>query len=79
MEAGGHLMARRRRQALDWMHELVGAGLETAFRSHPRVTEALPGFEAAVRTGRTTALRAARELLILFGDRRRPGRPTANL
>ena len=66
MEANGHLASRRRAQSLAWMRELVGTGLDVAFRAHPRVAAALPELEAAVAEGRTTAAAAARELLTLF-------------
>jgi LAO/AO transport system kinase len=67
MEAGGHFLSRRRQQALAWMHELVGTGLDAAFRSHPGVAGAIAPIEAAVAEGRTTPVAAARELLTLFG------------
>jgi LAO/AO transport system kinase len=67
MEAGGHFLSRRRQQALTWMHELVGTGLDAAFRSHPGVAGAIAPLEAAVAEGRTTPVAAARELLTLFG------------
>jgi LAO/AO transport system kinase len=68
MEANGHLAPRRRAQALAWMRELVGTGLDDLFRADPHVAEALPALEAAVAEGRTTAFAAARQLLALFRE-----------
>lgn len=67
LEASGHLQARRRAQAVEWMRELVSLGLEQRFRSHPVIADRLPALEAAVLNDRTTAFAAARELLMLFG------------
>ena len=69
MEANGHFARRRRQQALAWMRELVGLGLDAAFRTDAAVAAALPALEAAVAEGRTTAFAAARELLDRFGRR----------
>ncbi len=66
MEAGGHLVARRRQQALAWMHELIGTGLEAALRADPEVAAALPALEADVAAGRTSAFAAARDVLARF-------------
>ncbi|BCS34870.1 ATPase/protein kinase [Luteitalea sp. TBR-22] len=66
VEANGFFARRRSAQSLAWMRELVGSGLEAAFRTHPGVAEALPGLEAAVAAGRTTAFAAARDLLARF-------------
>ncbi len=66
MEASGHLAARRSRQALAWMHELVVLGLEGAFHRDSAVALRLPGLEEAVRQGRATPFTASQELLALF-------------
>jgi len=66
MEASGHFAARRCRQALAWMHELVTLGLEDAFRRDAAIAARLPGLEDAVRQGRATPFAASRELLALF-------------
>ncbi|MBA2356606.1 MAG: methylmalonyl Co-A mutase-associated GTPase MeaB [Acidobacteria bacterium] len=63
VEAAGQFAARRRRQALAWLHELLRAGLETAFRSDPATAARLAELERAVEAGETTATSAARELL----------------
>jgi LAO/AO transport system kinase len=69
LEASGAIEARRTRQRLNWMHELVTLGLEQAFRAHPAVARRLPAIETAVRDGKMTAFAAAQELLAVF----RPG------
>ena len=65
LEASGHLARRRGEQALSWLHDLVAAGLDAAFRADPRVAAALAPLEAAVVEGRMTAATAARQLLAL--------------
>ena len=70
MEVSGHLAARRSRQALEWMRELVALGLEDAFRRNAAIAARLPGLEDAVRQGRATPFAASRELLALFRPRK---------
>jgi LAO/AO transport system kinase len=62
---------RRRRQALDWMSELISVGLRDLFEQHPDVRGRLPVLQDAVRRGETTAPAAARDLLKLFVNRER--------
>jgi hypothetical protein len=62
----GFLALRRKRQALDWMRELIMVGLEDLFRDDRDVAARLPLLENGVRDGRTTSLVAARELLSAF-------------
>jgi LAO/AO transport system kinase len=64
--AAGRLDERRRAQALAWMWDLVHAGLQTQFHSHPPVAEALPQTLAAVNDARLAPSSAARKLLELF-------------
>ena len=66
MDATGRFAQQRRQQALTWMRELVGAGLDAAFRRDPVIASSLPALEVAVSEGRTTAFAAARELLALL-------------
>jgi LAO/AO transport system kinase len=73
LEANGHFGRRRSAQARAWLHELIGAGLDAAFRAHPVVAASLPVLETAVAQGRTTPFAAARELLERF--RNGSGRP----
>jgi len=72
LSQNGHLERRRRRQALEWMNELVGLGLEAAFRDDPRIAARLPFLQEEVREGRATPFAASRELLALFQGTTRP-------
>jgi LAO/AO transport system kinase len=64
--ANGAFLDRRRRQALEWMRELVSLALEERFRRHPLVSSRLPDIERAVLDGHVTSFAAARELVQLF-------------
>lgn len=66
MEEGGALMAKRRRQAIDWMWQQVDAGLRHRFRAHPAVQATLPDTLHAVEAGTTTPTAAAHRLLNLM-------------
>jgi LAO/AO transport system kinase len=66
MTASGELPARRRRQALDWMWQLVNAGLRHRFHEHPGVKTLLPDTLSAVAEGSTTPTVAAHRLLNLM-------------
>jgi len=66
LEQSGHLAARRSRQALEWMKELVALGLEASFRSNRAIARRLPELQEAVSGGRVTPFAASRELLALF-------------
>ncbi|AUL99088.1 methylmalonyl Co-A mutase-associated GTPase MeaB [Zoogloeaceae bacteirum Par-f-2] len=63
MNRSGEFTAKRRRQALAWMWELIDAGLRARFRSHPQVRAALPELAEAVERGQTTPSAAALRLL----------------
>ena len=66
IEQSGHLAARRSRQALEWMKELVALGLESSFRSNRAIARRLPELQEAVSGGRVSPFAASRELLALF-------------
>lgn len=66
LEANGHFQARRRRQALDWMHQLISLGLENLFKTDPNVSARLPGMVEEVRRGQISSSSAACDLLALF-------------
>ena len=63
MRQGGHFEARRRAQALDWMHDLIAMEVQRRFRSDPAVAERLARAEREVGAGRMSARAAAREVL----------------
>lgn len=64
--ASGEFHARRRRQALDWMWQLIDGSLREHFRRHPAVAAALPETSLAVTEGRLAPSVAARRLLHLM-------------
>ncbi len=66
MTDSGELAARRRRQSLDWMEQLIDSGLRHRFRAHPGVQAALPELTRAVESGATTPTVAAHRLLNLL-------------
>ena len=63
LTASGELPLRRRRQAIDWMWQLIDAGLRHRFRSHPGVQGALPEVTRSVENGTTSPTAAAYRLL----------------
>ncbi len=63
VSASGELEQRRRAQAIEWMHALIGESLRTRFYASAAVRERLAVVEQAVATGRTPAMAAALELL----------------
>jgi len=66
LTASGELEEKRRRQSLDWMWQLIDAGLRHRFRAHPAVKSALPQTTAAVADGGMTPTVAAHRLLNLM-------------
>jgi LAO/AO transport system kinase len=65
--ASGEFDARRRRQAIAWMWDLVQTRLMAGFRGHAAVRGALPEVLADVEASRVAATAAARCLLDLYG------------
>lgn len=61
--ASGHIAARRRRQTLDWLHQMVREELESRFYGIPGVASARAEAETALMRGEITAPQAARMLL----------------
>ena len=64
--ASGEFDARRKRQALAWMWDIVHARLQADFRRHAAVRKALPQTLADVTEARIAPSAAARGLLSLF-------------
>ena len=64
--SNGEFEARRRRQALAWMWDIVDARLNAGFRRHPAVRSALPATLDDVAAARVAPSSAARTLLDLF-------------
>lgn len=68
LEGNGYFARRRSGQALQWLRESIGMGLEELFRRDARVASRIGDFEAAVAAGRMTPFAAARELLSKFAS-----------
>ncbi len=62
----GDFDARRARQRMAWMWDLIQSTLQSNFRQHPAVREALPSLVREVNEARTAPSSAARTLLQLF-------------
>jgi LAO/AO transport system kinase len=66
LTASGELAEKRRRQSLDWMWQLIDAGLRHRFREHPGVRATLPETTESVAAGSLTPTAAAHRLLNLM-------------
>jgi LAO/AO transport system kinase len=64
--ASGEFDARRKKQALSWMWDIIQARLQTDFKHHPAVREALHHTLRDVADARIAPSSAARTLLDLF-------------
>jgi LAO/AO transport system kinase len=67
--ASGELDARRRKQALSWMWDLIHARLQSEFRNHPAVKDTLADTVRDVAEARIAPSAAARALLERFARR----------
>ena len=65
-EDKGFLAERRSRQALEWLNELLLAGIEESFRNDPKVAARLPLLKDEVQRGAATPFAAGRDLLRLY-------------
>jgi LAO/AO transport system kinase len=68
LTASGELAARRRDQAVSWMHDLIGTGLWRLLEK-PDVRSQLPVLERQVREGAILPAMAAKEVLARAGIR----------
>ena len=68
VESKGFLIETRRRQALEWMKELLLIGIEDSFRNDPRIAAKLPLLQDEVRRGAITPFAASRDLLRLYNS-----------
>ena len=59
----GVFTRRRQQQEVEWLHALIEEGLRNRFYGDPAIAPKLSALEDAVREGRTTAARAAGDLL----------------
>lgn len=62
----GVFEARRRGQAVAWMHEMLEARLIMALKSNAKVAKRLPALERAVRDGKLTPALAVEEIATLM-------------
>jgi len=69
MIESGDLEAKRKHQALEWMHYLLEEGLKEWFYSTPQVRHRLPELKRAVAVGETTPTAAVKTLLDIFTRR----------
>ena len=65
----GELLAKRKRQALDWMRFLLEEGLKDWFFNTPEIKQALPTLQRAVEKGETTPTGAVKKMLDIFTRR----------
>ncbi len=65
------LEEKRRRQAVDWMWDLISEGLQDRFRTHPAVKRRLSTLQQEVEKGATAPTAAAAALLFLL-DKENP-------
>ena len=68
-KASGDFDARRKKQSLSWMWDLIHARLQNDFKHHPAVHDALPQTLRDVADARIAPSAAARALLDLFAKR----------
>jgi len=64
--ASGEFDTRRQQQGMAWMWDIIQSTLQTDFRRHPAVKEALPDIVRSVNDARIAPSSAARTLLKLF-------------
>lgn len=62
----GGFEARRKAQALDWMHSMTHDYLRSTFYSNPNVASLLPQIEQAVACGEISATSAVQQLVAIF-------------
>ena len=67
MSATGEFQARRKRQAVEWMRDMLHDRLMAAIRANPKVAARMPQIEAEVRDGKLLPTLAVDELLRLIG------------
>lgn len=67
MSASGEFQARRRRQAVEWMRDMLNDRMMAALRANPKVAARIPQIEADVRDGKLLPTLAVDEILSLMG------------
>ena len=69
MHKNGHFVQNRQTQQLAWMHSYIRQTLEDRFYQHPDIQQLLPQLTQAVQQGEMLPIRAASELLRIFGEK----------
>ncbi|MDX2309142.1 MAG: methylmalonyl Co-A mutase-associated GTPase MeaB [Hyphomicrobium sp.] len=67
MQANGAFDARRSRQSVEWMREMLGDRLLAALNANARVAERMPALERDVREGKLMPTRAVDEIIGMMG------------
>lgn len=67
MDLAGERLARRQRQAVHWMHDMLEDRLLTMLKANPKVANRLPEIEGEVRNGRLLPTLAVEEIMGLVG------------
>jgi LAO/AO transport system kinase len=67
MSATGEYQTRRKRQAVEWMRDMLNDRLMAALHANPAVAARLPSLEADVRGGKLLPTLAVDEVLALMG------------
>ncbi len=67
MTADGTFQARRKRQAVEWLRDMLHDRLMSALRANPQVAARMPQIEADVRDGKLLPTLAAVEVMSLMG------------
>jgi LAO/AO transport system kinase len=67
MSASGERAARRQRQAVEWMRDMLGDRLMASLKANPKVAARLPRLEDDVRNGRLLPSLAVDQILALIG------------
>jgi LAO/AO transport system kinase len=65
--ATGEFAARRQRQAVTWMHDMLNDRMMQSLLANPQVAERLPALEAEVRSGQLLPTLAVEQVLHLCG------------
>ncbi|MDO9384702.1 MAG: methylmalonyl Co-A mutase-associated GTPase MeaB [Hyphomicrobiaceae bacterium] len=67
MSATGEYQARRKRQAVEWMRDMLQDRLMAVLRANPKVAARMPQLEAEVRDGKLLPTLAVDEVLQMMG------------
>ena len=66
LQQSKHWEERRSQQAIYWLHQSIRNALGDLFYNHPAVQQKLPEIEKAIKQGKRSSFKGAKELLELF-------------